>query len=118
MKRPSRSDVSLIVLVLLIDLLNVAIAHAAERGNFAGLVDIGGGRKMYLKCSGIGSPAVVLVGGLRASADDWDISNKSKVPMLVLLRHTRQSGRVTGELSQCHAPDITAPLQLRHIFGY
>jgi pimeloyl-ACP methyl ester carboxylesterase len=42
------------------------------------LVDIGGGRKMYLKCSGRGSPTVVLVGGLRASADDWDVSDKSK----------------------------------------
>jgi hypothetical protein len=78
MKRRFRLDVSLIVVVLLIDLLNVAIAHAAEIGNFAGLVDIGDGRKMYLKCSGRGSPTVVLVGGLRASADDWSISNKSK----------------------------------------
>ena len=42
-RRPSRSDVSLIVLVLLIDLLNVAIAHAAEHGDFGGLVDIGNG---------------------------------------------------------------------------
>ena len=33
----------MIVLVLLIDLLNVAIAHAAERGDFGGLVDIGNG---------------------------------------------------------------------------
>ena len=78
MKPPFRLDVSLIVLVLLIDLFNVAITHAAENGNFAGLVDIGDGRKMYLKCSGRGSPTVVLVGGLRASADDWSISDKSK----------------------------------------
>ena len=34
----------MIVLVLLIDLLNVAIAHAAECGDFGGLVDIGNGR--------------------------------------------------------------------------
>jgi pimeloyl-ACP methyl ester carboxylesterase len=33
---------------------------------------------MYLKCSGRGSPTVVLVGGLRASAEDWSISDKSK----------------------------------------
>jgi pimeloyl-ACP methyl ester carboxylesterase len=76
MKRLFRLDVWLIVRVL-IDSLNVAIAHAVERGNFAGLVDIGGGRKMYLKCSGRGSPIAVLVGGLRASADDWSTSNKS-----------------------------------------
>src|SRR5207244_142175 len=43
----------------------------------AGLVDIGGGRKMYLNCQGTGSPTVVLVGGQRASAEDWSIANKS-----------------------------------------
>ena len=32
---------------------------------------------MYLECRGIGSPAVVLVGGLRASAEDWSIADKS-----------------------------------------
>ena len=55
-----------------------AARKSARGGNFAGLVDIGDGRKMYLKCSGTGSPTVVLVGGLRASADDWSISDKSK----------------------------------------
>ena len=78
MKRSFRLDVVLILIVTLAQSLGVAVAHAAENGNFAGLVDIGGGRKMYLKCSGIGLPAVLLVGGLRASADDWDISDKSK----------------------------------------
>ena len=76
MKRLFRLDVLLIVVVSLVD--SLAVAVGAETGNFAGLVDIGGGRKMYLKCSGRGSPTVVLVGGLRASADDWDISDKSK----------------------------------------
>jgi hypothetical protein len=78
MKRPSRLDLLLLVVVPLVDSLGVAVAHAAEDGSFAGLVDIGNGRKMYLKCSGRGSPTVVLVGGLRASADDWSISDKSK----------------------------------------
>src|SRR5438552_2945008 len=78
MKRSFRLDMLLIVIVPLIDPLGVAVAHAAENGNFAGSVDIGGGRNMYLKCSGRGSPTAVLVGGLRASADDWDISDKSK----------------------------------------
>ena len=68
----------LIALVALTELLHVAVADAAGSGNFAGLVDIGGGRKMYLNCRGTGSPTVVLVGGLRASADDWTISDKSK----------------------------------------
>jgi pimeloyl-ACP methyl ester carboxylesterase len=47
------------------------------RKDFAGLVDIGGGRKMYLTCHGTGSPTVVLVSGLKASADDWNIAEKS-----------------------------------------
>jgi pimeloyl-ACP methyl ester carboxylesterase len=64
--------------ILLMIVVSLAVAVGAQTGNFAGLVDIGGGSKMYFKCSGKGSPAVVLVGGLRASADDWDISDKSK----------------------------------------
>src|SRR6266404_6911368 len=78
MNRRFSMSVLLVVVVPLVNSLGVAVAHSAETGNFAGLVDIGGGRKMYLKCSGRGSPIVVLVGGLRASADDWSISNKSK----------------------------------------
>ena len=38
---------------------------------FAGLVDIGGGRKMYMECHGKGSPTVVLVSGARGAFDDW-----------------------------------------------
>lgn len=45
-------------------------------GDFAGLVDIGGGRKMYLECRGAGSPIVVLVAGLKGSAEDWNIAEK------------------------------------------
>ena len=79
MNRRFPISVLLIFLVSLIISLDLPVTDAAERGNFAGSVDIGGGRKMYLKCSGRGSPTVVLVGGLRASADDWDISDKSKL---------------------------------------
>jgi pimeloyl-ACP methyl ester carboxylesterase len=42
-----------------------------SEGDFAGLVDIGGGREMYLECRGTGSPTVVLVSGFRGSNDDW-----------------------------------------------
>jgi hypothetical protein len=37
---------------------------------------IGGGRKMHLECRGTGSPTVVLVAGLRGSAEDWKIAEK------------------------------------------
>jgi pimeloyl-ACP methyl ester carboxylesterase len=79
MKRSFRLDMLLIVIVTLVQSPGLVVAHAAENDNFAGLVDIGSGRKMYLKCSGKGSPTVVLVGGLRASAEDWSISDKSKL---------------------------------------
>ena len=48
-----------------------AAAHAAICEDFAGLVEIGGGRKMYLECRGAGSPTVVLVSGTRGAHDDW-----------------------------------------------
>ena len=48
-----------------------ASAAFAESSNFAGLVDIGGGRKMYLECSGTGSPTVVLISGKGNGAADW-----------------------------------------------
>ncbi|HEY2047673.1 MAG TPA: alpha/beta fold hydrolase, partial [Candidatus Udaeobacter sp.] len=39
--------------------------------NFAGLIDIGAGHKMYLECSGSGSPTVILESGYRNDADIW-----------------------------------------------
>ena len=40
-------------------------------GDFAGLVEIGDGRKMYLECRGSGSPAVILESGYRNDAAIW-----------------------------------------------
>lgn len=40
-------------------------------GDFAGLVDIGGGRNIYLECRGSGSPTVILEAGFRTRADVW-----------------------------------------------
>jgi len=45
----------------------------AADGDFAGTVDIGGGRKMYLECRGSGSPTVLIVPGARAAADEWTV---------------------------------------------
>jgi hypothetical protein len=46
------------------------VADAAQ-GDFAGLVDIGGGRRLYIERRGSGSPAVVLEAGYRSSARIW-----------------------------------------------
>lgn len=51
----------------------VASANASD---FAGLLDIGNGRRMYIECRGSGSPAVMLVGGYKASAEDWSMTDK------------------------------------------
>jgi len=51
-----------------------AQSDIAAKGHFAGLVKIGGDRKMYLECRGAGSPTVVFVSGLKGSAEDWKIS--------------------------------------------
>src|ERR1044072_5279092 len=67
----------LFLVVTLINFFQVVVAAAAEGSNSGGLVDIGGGRKIYMKCQGTGSPAVVLVGGRMASADDWSVADKS-----------------------------------------
>jgi pimeloyl-ACP methyl ester carboxylesterase len=45
--------------------------NLGKNKDFAGLVDIGGGRKMYMECHGEGSPTVVLVSGFRGAYDDW-----------------------------------------------
>lgn len=44
---------------------------AAAAGDFAGLVDIGNGRGIYLQCQGSGSPTVILEAGFRTRADVW-----------------------------------------------
>ena len=67
-----------LLLVPLVTSLGPAAAHAAESGDLAGLVAIGGGRKIYLEYRGIGSPTVVLVAGLKGSAEDWNITKQSK----------------------------------------
>ena len=46
-------------------------AAGAQRGNFAGLVEIRGGRKIYLECRGSGGPTVILVWGHGNAADIW-----------------------------------------------
>ena len=46
-------------------------AEPTASPDFAGLVDIEGGRKLYLECRGTGSPTVLLISGTRGAADEW-----------------------------------------------
>ncbi|WNO70978.1 alpha/beta hydrolase [Streptomyces sp. AM8-1-1] len=66
--------------------LLVAGTPGAPGGDTGKRVDIGGGRSLYLQCSGSGSPTVVLLSGLHESADPWSLSDVTppvpKTPVL------------------------------------
>ena len=47
----------------------------AEHGDFAGKVDIGQGRKLYLECRGPGSPTIILESGYHDSSQPWSLSD-------------------------------------------
>jgi pimeloyl-ACP methyl ester carboxylesterase len=59
------------IAVLLLLLLASLSVYAQQKGDFAGLVEIGAGRKMYLECRGSGSPTVILESGYRNNAEIW-----------------------------------------------
>jgi hypothetical protein len=46
-------------------------------GDFAGLVDIGNGRKIFLECRGAGAPTVIFESGYRTAADIWSTQGES-----------------------------------------
>jgi pimeloyl-ACP methyl ester carboxylesterase len=56
-------------------------AGTANSGTFAGQVDIGGGRKLYLRCAGRGSPTVILESGIHDSSDLRDLT-QTTAPVL------------------------------------
>jgi pimeloyl-ACP methyl ester carboxylesterase len=73
--------------------VGVLAAAAPAKGNsaknnkdFAGLVDIGGGRKMYMECHGTGYPTVVFVSGAGDRAETWsktlDPSKQAVLPAI------------------------------------
>lgn len=68
-----------LVVALVLAASSATVQARAQSGDIAGQVDIGGGRKMYLECRGAGSPVVVIVAGMRASAEDWTKAEPSKL---------------------------------------
>jgi pimeloyl-ACP methyl ester carboxylesterase len=57
---------------------HAAFPGPATSGDFAGLVTIPDGRRLYLECHGSGSPTVILESGLRARGDFWDYSRSGE----------------------------------------
>ena len=84
MRLRSRSTQLMLATVLALALgAGPLIAGGAEAttnsaADFSGLVDIGGGRKIYMECRGKGSPTVVLVSGLGNAADIWSVTADPK----------------------------------------
>src|SRR5919107_21448 len=50
---------------------NSGKGNSANHKDFAGLVDIGGDRQMYMECQGKGSPTIVFVSGYGDRAETW-----------------------------------------------
>jgi pimeloyl-ACP methyl ester carboxylesterase len=78
---PRIAVIVLVALTLSPSLPMAAIAQSATpaapspsvaSGGFAGLVDIGSGRGVWLECQGHGSPTVLLEAGSGDNADVWD----------------------------------------------
>jgi pimeloyl-ACP methyl ester carboxylesterase len=51
------------------------VEESESEGDFAGLVDIGGDRKIYMECRGKGGPTVVLDSGKGDAADIWSVTS-------------------------------------------
>ena len=65
---------------------NPGKGNSGHNKDFKGLVDIGGGRKMYMECQGKGRPTVVFVSGVRDRAETWsttqDPSEQAVLPAI------------------------------------
>ncbi|MFN8662780.1 MAG: alpha/beta hydrolase [Thermomicrobiales bacterium] len=97
-----------------------ASPNGAERGDFAGMVDIGG-RSLFLQCTGTGSPTVVLEAG-RFASEQWAAVMEGVVPLTRVCRYDRAN---TGQSDAATLPrsaedvvtDLHALLAAAHVPG-
>src|SRR4051794_35054535 len=65
---------------------NPGKGNSGHNKAFKGLVDIGGGRKIYMECQGKGRPTVVFVAGLQDRTETWsktlDPSKQAVLPAI------------------------------------
>lgn len=100
---------SMLCCVLFSVALSAAVQNSPVSGDFAGLVKItDSGRRLYLQCSGTGSPTVLLEAGLRVRSDYWSyntakppeesvFSGYSEIHARLRLRPTRNGYRHDGK---------------------
>jgi hypothetical protein len=105
MRTPQLHALPVLAVAILLGAVVVLSGHraappiaVAAQNNFAGLIDIDNGRRLYLECRGAGSPTVVLEAGYRSSARAWseDFRQLGAPRMMVLAgvtAFTRWSGR-------------------------
>ena len=96
-----------------------AKGNSANHKDFSGLVDIGGGRKMYLECHGKGSPTVVFVSGGGDRAETWsktlDPSKQAVLPAIAQTNRVCAYDRpgtllATGEGAEDFEPSRSDPV--------
>jgi pimeloyl-ACP methyl ester carboxylesterase len=99
-----------------------ATASALNSGkskDFAGLVDIGGGRQMYMECQGKGSPTVVFVSGAGDRTETWsktlDTSEQAVLPAIAQTNRVCAYDRpgtflVTGDAIEDFEPSRSDPV--------
>jgi pimeloyl-ACP methyl ester carboxylesterase len=72
-----------------------AASSPSAQDSFAGRVWIGGGRRLYLRCAGRGSPTVILESGIHDSSDPWTVTSTNPPALATpsvfsgVARHTR-----------------------------
>jgi pimeloyl-ACP methyl ester carboxylesterase len=70
-RKTARSCLAALVLVVLTCAHQLTASADPMTCDFAGAVDIGGGRQIYMECQGSGSPAIVFISGKGTDAADW-----------------------------------------------
>jgi pimeloyl-ACP methyl ester carboxylesterase len=127
-RRPHRSTAALILAAIVAATLAPSTAVAAgpqssnaqtvgaSRDDFAGLVRIKGGRRLYLECRGQGSPTVLFEAGHGNSADIWSFREPGsrKTPVLpAVARYTRVCAYDRpGTFRQSGRPSRSDPVRL------
>ena len=86
---------------------SASVPGPASSGDFAGLIQIPGGRSLYLECHGSGGPTVIFEAGLRSRGDYWGYSTAGPGtgPFPLVFPFTRaciydRPGTVFGQVSR------------------
>ncbi|MFG2989668.1 alpha/beta fold hydrolase [Streptomyces sp. NPDC048257] len=71
-RAPGRMAAAVVAVLLMTATTGPGTGDSGDSGR---QVDIGGGRSLYLQCSGSGSPTVVLLSGLHEASDPWSLTD-------------------------------------------